>query len=309
MAHAEPRATDPVVGRPVARPWRMRIRPRPGVAVLTGLVLGTVIVQTAVPVDAAQRRRARPTTTRARVIPLPPTTAAPTTAAPSTAAPTSAPTTTSPTTTAPAEPFRLTRPVIAVTVARGAAVTVTELVTYLPGFSGDLRWETPPERDGVVVTVVPNPGRNFADITARASNGAPLGSVPVPLVVRGGGIARDLVVVVTVTDGSSSGAVPGLRADQQWAATLDPVGTIPAGSSAAVTLRITRGNGFTGRLAASVPAAPAGITLGISENPVGDAATLVVAVAAGTAPGAYQVTLGLSSGSLSSTIVFGVVVP
>ncbi len=281
---------------------------------LVGALLGTALIAVA-PAESATRKRTtttvrrvvRPATTRPPVVPLAPTTvAAPAPTAAPTTAPTTAPATT--TTTAPAAPPFTVRPVLNVTVGRGTSATITEVLTYSPGFRGDLRWELPPAFDGITVSVSPNPGRNLAEITVRTAATTTPGAVPFPLVVSGGGISRNVTVVVTVTDTAPPAAVTGLTAAQQWAATIDGVGTVLRGSSAATTLRITRGNGFTGRLTASVGSAPAGITLGLSENPVGDTATLVVNVATTVAPGTYQVAIVLASGSVSSTLVFAVVV-
>jgi hypothetical protein len=274
----------------------------------------TAALLATVPGDAAVRSRRpattvrRPPTTRPPFVPLAPTTAPATTVAapaPTTAPPTP---TSAPSTTVPAVPFTLSRPVVNVALGRNASRTITEIVTYEPGFRGDLRWEVPPAFDGISVSVAPNPSRNLAEITVRTSPGTSLGSVPFPVQVTGGGVTRTYVVVVTVSEAATV-ADPTVAVTQQWIAGLDPVGLVPAGSSASVTLRITRINGFTGRLTGSVLAAPAGITLGLSENPIGDAATLVVNVAGTVAPGSYQVTVQLTSGTVASALVFGVIVP
>lgn len=279
----------------------------------------TAALLATVPGDAAVRSRRpattvrRAPTTRPPFVPLAPTTA------PATAVAATAPTSTPPTTvpsippsippsTVPAVPFTLSRPVVNVALGRNASRTITEIVTYEPGFRGDLRWEVPAAFDGISVSVAPNPSRNLAEITVRTSPGTSLGSVPFPVQVTGGGVTRTYVVVVTVSEAATV-ADPTVAATQQWIAGLDPVGVVSAGSSASVTLRITRINGFTGRLTGSVLTAPAGITLGLSENPIGDAATLVVNVAGTVAPGSYQVTIQLTSGTVASALVFGVIVP
>jgi hypothetical protein len=275
--------------------------------VVATALTGAVLVSVVSPVDAATRRTRRVTTTRPRVT-VAPTTAPPATTVPPTTVP---PTTAAPTTTVPANPFSLSRPIIPISVGRGGSVTIREIVTYNPGFSGELTWAMGAARDGVSVTVSPNPSRNTAEITVRAAADAVLGPNPIAGTVSGGGVTRDLTVLAIVgesTSGTTSNTI--LTAAQQWNVTVDPVGQLAAGFTANVTIRITRGNGFTGALAVAPAIVPTGITLGVSQNPItGDTATLVVTAAAGLASGNYQAIIQFSNGTVVSFAVIGIVVP
>jgi hypothetical protein len=292
-------------------------------SVVTSVIAALVVALP--PVEAATASKAKVTTTKrssarsktttakakTTTVRAPTTTVAPTTT--TTIAPTTtvAPVTTlpAPTTTALTNPFTLTRSIVTRNVGRGTTAKTALEVIYAPGFSGDLRWTASPERDGVTVSFTSNPTRNVVEILVTASATATLGTTIFPMSVTGGGVERQFTVVAIVEESTVSplGPTP-LLPGQNWTATLDNVGQVAAGGSAVVTLRIARSGGFTGPLSVTY-VAPIGITVGISQNPVGESALVTVNVALGTSAGTYQVTLLLSSGGSSTTVAFPVQVP
>jgi hypothetical protein len=297
--------------------------------VIASVVLGSLLLLS--PVDAATVKRAKVTTTKrkaavkvptkAKATVLPTVVAAvPTTAATTIAQTTIAPTTTAaaplvlapvpaPTTTALANPFTLENSIVTRNVARGTTAKTAIVVNYNPGFSGDLTWTAAPERDGVSLAFTANPTRNVVEIQVTATPSAVLGATIIPLTVRGGGIERAISFVAIVGEASvtplgGAALLPG----QTWSASIDSTGPVPAGSTANVTLRIYRSVDFTSALRVTY-VAPDGITISISQNPVADQAIVSVMVASGTPARNYQVTLFLTAGGATSTVVFGVQVP
>jgi hypothetical protein len=291
-------------------------------SVVVSMVIGVFLSLS--PVDAATVKTTKVTTTKrkapvatkakTKVVSVPstsPVAALPVTvpAPPTTIAATVPATIPAPTTTLPANPFTLTRTIITRNVARGSSAKTALEVIYNPGFAGDLTWTASPERDGISVSFTANPTRNVVEMVVTAAASAPLGVTIFPMTVTGGGVERQFSFVAVVEDGTitplgSSTLLPG----QSWSASIDAIGQVPPGTSGTVTLRIVRSIGFTGALSVTY-VAPAGITVGISQNPVLDQATVTVSVATGTPTGNYQVTLLLTAGGVTSTVLFGVQVP
>ena len=78
---------------------------------------------------------------------------------------------------------------------------------------------------------------------------------------------------------------------------------VDQGSNGSVSIRVTRSNGFTKKIALSLTGAPAGVNARFEPNPVTEDASVLTLAAANDAPvGTYPLKIAGNSGSLSSTV-------
>jgi kumamolisin len=79
--------------------------------------------------------------------------------------------------------------------------------------------------------------------------------------------------------------------------------SVNTGSNGSTTINSAATGGFTGSITLSATGQPSGVTVGFTTNPIsaGNSTSMTVAVASGTAPGTYPITVTGTSGSMVET--------
>jgi kumamolisin len=87
--------------------------------------------------------------------------------------------------------------------------------------------------------------------------------------------------------------------------------TVNAGSNGSTTISSSVTGGFTGSITLTASGQPSGVTLGFTTNPIsaGNSTSMTIAVASGTAPGTYPITVTGTSGSAVETTTVTLTIP
>jgi endoglucanase len=194
----------------------------------------------------------------------------------------------------PTPDFTLAASPTSLNVARGASGTSTITITRTGGFTAGVTFTAGAAPTGVTVSFSSNPATGGNSVmTVAASSTAALGTATLNVSGAGGGLTRNLVFNLTVSD------VP----TPDFTLSVNPASlTINRGASGTSTITITRTGGFTAGVSLTASGLPAGVTANVNPNPATGGSSLLTLSASSTATiGAATITITGVNGALTRT--------
>jgi endoglucanase len=190
--------------------------------------------------------------------------------------------------------FTLAASPTSLNVARGASGTSTITITRTGGFTAGVTFTAGAAPTGVTVSFSPSPATGGSSVmTVSASSTAALGAATLNVSGAGGGLTRNLVFNLTVSD------VP----TPDFTLSINPASlSINRGASGTSTITITRTGGFTAGVTFTAGGLPAGVTANFNPSPATGGSSLLTLSASSTATlGAATITVTGVNGAVTRT--------
>jgi len=186
-----------------------------------------------------------------------------------------------------------------VSVGQGQYSTAGVFTILIGGFNSAITLSAAGGPAGTSVTfnpsTIPAPGAGTSIMTIRVPNNAPLGSYPLTVTAKGGGIVQNASVVLTVTVADP----PSFTLTAPSAVSTAPGGQVTGTALTAVS------DGFNSAVNLSATGGPSGTTVGFNPStipaPGSGSSTMTINVPAGAAFGSYPITVTAASGQGNQT--------
>jgi len=190
--------------------------------------------------------------------------------------------------------FTLATNTATLSVSPGVSKTATLTMSAQNGFSAPVTLSAAGAPAGVTVSFSPSSLTASTPVTMKVTAAANVvsGSWPIAVIGTGGGFQRTLAINLTA-------AAP------SFTLTPNPVGvSVPAGTSASITMSLARLNGFNSAVGLAISGLPQGVKATFSPASIAagsSTSTVTLAVASGTPAGTTALSVTGTSGSITQT--------
>lgn len=181
------------------------------------------------------------------------------------------------------------------TIGQGSTLTSSAYVNDLFGFTGPVTLSMAGLPAGVTATFGTNPTTYYSPIVFTVAAGVAPGPYAFTLTGTSGSLTATYPITLDVV-------APTFSLYGSYSASVNQ------GSSATTTVSVSPQNGFTGSVAMSVSGLPSGVTGTFSPASTTTSSVLTFAASASAAPGTYPLTITGTSGNITQTLSFQLVV-